>query len=77
MDRIDREPHRKLDVRDVRYRDGLLIGDNQNVARLVGINVEAEKIRLFTLMGALGATAGVLVTLENRNFSTTRARASF
>ena len=58
-----------------RHRFGehlLFIGDNQNVARVVGINVEGEKIRLFTLMGALGAIAGVLVTLENRNFYTTQ-----
>jgi simple sugar transport system permease protein len=58
-----------------RHRFGehlLFIGDNQNVAQVVGINVAGEKIRLFTLMGALGAIAGVLVTLENRNFYTTQ-----
>jgi len=58
-----------------RHRFGehlLFIGDNQNVARVVGVNVEREKIKLFTLMGALGAIAGVLVTLENRNFYTTQ-----
>jgi simple sugar transport system permease protein len=58
-----------------RHRFGehlLFIGDNQSVARVVGVNVEREKIKLFTLMGALGAIAGVLVTLENRNFYTTQ-----
>jgi simple sugar transport system permease protein len=58
-----------------RHRFGehlLFIGDNQNVARVVGINVVGEKIKLFTLMGVLGAIAGVLVTLENRNFYTTQ-----
>ena len=58
-----------------RHRFGehlLFIGDNQDVARVVGINVEGEKIKLFTLMGVFGAIAGVLVTLENRNFYTTQ-----
>jgi simple sugar transport system permease protein len=58
-----------------RHRFGehlLFIGDNPNVARVVGINVVREKIKLFTLMGVLGALAGVLVTLENRNFYTTQ-----
>ncbi len=58
-----------------RHRFGehlLFIGDNESVARVVGVNVQGEKIKLFTLMGALGALAGVLVTLENRNFYTTQ-----
>jgi len=58
-----------------RHRFGehlLFIGDNPRVARVVGIHVEREKIKLFTLMGVLGAIAGVLVTLENRNFYTTQ-----
>ncbi len=58
-----------------RHRFGehlLFIGDNQSVAQVVGINVQGEKIKLFTLMGVLGAIAGVLVTLENRNFYTTQ-----
>jgi simple sugar transport system permease protein len=58
-----------------RHRFGehlLFIGDNQNVAQVVGINVQGEKIKLFTLMGVFGAIAGVLVTLENRNFYTTQ-----
>ena len=58
-----------------RHRFGehlLFIGDNESVARVVGINVQLEKIKLFTLMGVIGAIAGVLVTLENRNFYTTQ-----
>ena len=58
-----------------RHRFGehlLFIGDNESVARVVGINVRREKIKLFTLMGLMGAVAGVLVTLENRNFYTTQ-----
>jgi simple sugar transport system permease protein len=54
-----------------RHRFGehtLFIGDSNDVARVVGINVEREKIRIFTLMGGLGALAAIFLTLENRNF---------
>lgn len=54
-----------------RHRFGehvLFIGDSNQVARVVGIPVEREKIKLFTLMGALAAAAAVLLTLENKNF---------
>ena len=50
-----------------RHRFGenlLFIGDNLEVARVVGINATREKIKLFTLSGALAALAGVLLTLE-------------
>src|SRR5262249_46558245 len=43
-----------------RHRFGehvLFIGDSNDVARVVGIDVEKEKIRLFSLMGALAAVA--------------------
>ena len=39
-----------------RHRFGehlLFIGDNQDVARVLGVNVRREKLKLFTLMGAL------------------------
>ncbi len=42
-----------------RHRFGehiLFIGDSNDVSRVVGINVEREKIKLFTLMGALAAS---------------------
>jgi simple sugar transport system permease protein len=54
-----------------RHRFGehvLFIGDSNDVARVVGIDVAREKIRLFTLMGALGAVAAVMLTLENKNY---------
>ena len=58
-----------------RHRFGehlLFIGDNPRVAEVVGINVAREKIRLFTLMGLLGAFAAVLLTMENKNFFNTQ-----
>jgi simple sugar transport system permease protein len=54
-----------------RHRFGehiLFIGDNNDVARVVGINVEREKVRLFTLMGTLAAVAAMMLTLENKNY---------
>ena len=50
----------------------MFIGDNADVARVMGINVEATKIRLFTLMGAVSAFAGVLLTLEINVFFPTQ-----
>jgi simple sugar transport system permease protein len=60
-----------------RHRFGehlLFIGDNQSVARVVGIQVERERIKLFTLMGVLGALAAVILTLENKNFFNTQGQ---
>jgi simple sugar transport system permease protein len=54
-----------------RHRFGehvLFIGDSNDVARVVGIDVAREKIRLFALMGALAAIAAILLTLENKNY---------
>jgi simple sugar transport system permease protein len=54
-----------------RHRFGehtLFIGDSNDVSRVVGINVDREKIKLFTLMGALSAVAAVFLTLENKNY---------
>ena len=54
-----------------RHRFGehvLFIGDSNEVSRVVGIDVEREKIKLFTLMGGLAALAAILLTLENKNF---------
>lgn len=50
-----------------RHRFGenlLFIGDSLEVARVVGINTTREKIKLFTLSGALAALGGVLLTIE-------------
>ncbi len=46
----------------------MFIGDNQSVARVVGINIERTKITLFTLHGVLTAFGGVLLTMEMQNF---------
>jgi simple sugar transport system permease protein len=62
-----------------RHRFGealLFIGDNANVARVVGIDVKATKVKLFTLMGALAGLAGMFLTMETENFTTTQGQAS-
>ncbi len=54
-----------------RHRFGehvLFIGDSNEVSRVVGIDVDGEKIKLFTLMGFLAACAAIMLTLENKNF---------
>lgn len=54
-----------------RHRFGehvLFIGDNNDVARVVGIDVGLEKIKLFTLMGVLASLAAIMLTLENKNY---------
>ncbi len=54
-----------------RHRFGehtLFIGDSNDVSRVVGINVDREKIKIFTLMGALAGLAAIFLTLENKNY---------
>jgi simple sugar transport system permease protein len=54
-----------------RHRFGehtLFIGDSNAVSRVVGIDVDREKIKIFTLMGLLSALAALFLTLENKNF---------
>ena len=54
-----------------RHRFGehvLFIGDSNQVSRVVGIDVDREKIKLFTLMGGLAGLAAIFLTLENKNF---------
>jgi simple sugar transport system permease protein len=54
-----------------RHRFGehtLFIGDSNDVSRVVGIDVDREKIKIFTLMGALAACAAIMLTLENKNY---------
>jgi simple sugar transport system permease protein len=54
-----------------RHRFGehtLFIGDSNEVSRVVGIDVDSEKIKLFTLMGALAGLAAIFLTLENKNY---------
>jgi simple sugar transport system permease protein len=50
----------------------MFIGDNPNVARVMGINVELTKIKLFTLMGVIAAFAGLLLTIEINVFFPTQ-----
>jgi simple sugar transport system permease protein len=54
-----------------RHRFGehiLFIGDSNDVSRVVGIDVDREKIKLFSMMGLLAASAAILLTLENKNY---------
>ncbi len=50
----------------------MFIGDNAEVARVMGINVEATRIRLFTLHGVIAAFAGLLLTMEINVFFPTQ-----
>lgn len=52
----------------------MFIGDNPNVARVMGVNVEATKVQLFTMMGAIAAFAGVILTMEVRVFYPTQGQ---
>jgi simple sugar transport system permease protein len=52
----------------------MFIGDNANVARVMGVNVEATCIQVFTLMGAVSAIAGVILTMEMRVFYPTQGQ---
>jgi simple sugar transport system permease protein len=54
-----------------RHRFGeaiMFVGDNEDVARVMGINVEKTKIQLFTMNGVIAAFAGLLLTLEMNVF---------
>ena len=54
-----------------RHRFGehaLFIGDSNDVSRVVGIDVDREKIKLFTMMGGLAGLAAIFLTLENKNY---------
>lgn len=54
-----------------RHRFGeniLFIGDSLKVAKVVGIQIDREKIKLFTLMGLLSALAGVFLTVETTTY---------
>ncbi|MEK9618408.1 MAG: ABC transporter permease, partial [Deltaproteobacteria bacterium] len=46
----------------------LFIGDNSEVAKMMGINVILEKIKLFTLSGTLSSIGGVFLTLETTSY---------
>jgi simple sugar transport system permease protein len=42
----------------------MFVGDNANVARVMGVNVEATRIKLFTFHGMIAAFSGIIVTLD-------------
>jgi simple sugar transport system permease protein len=50
----------------------MFIGDNANVARVMGIDVVRTRIKLFTVMGVIAAFAGLLLTLEINVFFPTQ-----
>lgn len=52
----------------------MFIGDNAEVARVMGINVEATRIRLFTVHGVIAAFAGLLLTLNINVFYPTQGQ---
>jgi simple sugar transport system permease protein len=52
----------------------MFIGDNAEVARVMGINVETTRIKLFTLQGVIAAFAGLLLTLEINVFFPTQGQ---
>ena len=53
----------------------MFIGDNAEVARVMGINVETTRIKLFTLNGVIAAFAGLLLTMEINVFFPTQGTA--
>lgn len=60
-----------------RHRFGealLFLGDNAEVARVMGIDVTMTRIKLFTLMGALAGLSGVFLTAENITFYTNQGQ---
>ncbi len=60
-----------------RHRFGehlLFIGDSQTVAGVLGINVARERIKLFTLMGAIAGFASFLLTIQNLNYFATQGQ---
>lgn len=52
----------------------LFVGDNADVARVMGINVEQTRIQVFTLMGVMSAIAGIILTMEVQVFYPTQGQ---
>ncbi len=48
-----------------------LIGDNENSARLMGVNVDRTRVLLFAIVGLAAAFAGIIASLHVSNFFTT------
>lgn len=60
-----------------RHRFGeaiMFIGDNPDVARVMGVDVEKTKIQLFTMNGVIAAFAALLLTIEMNTFWTTQGQ---
>ncbi len=60
-----------------RHRFGeaiMFLGDNPNVARVVGIDVEKTRVQLFTLNGVIAGFAALLLTIEMNTFWTTQGQ---
>jgi simple sugar transport system permease protein len=60
-----------------RHRFGesiMFIGDNPDVARVMGVNVEATRVRLFVMSGVIAAFAGLLLTMEINVFFPTQGQ---
>jgi simple sugar transport system permease protein len=52
----------------------MFVGDNSNVAQVMGIKLETTRIELFTLMGVIAAFAGLLLTIEINVFFPTQGQ---
>jgi simple sugar transport system permease protein len=52
----------------------MFIGDNAEVARVMGINVEKTRVALFTFMGLIAGFAGLLLTSEINVFYPTQGQ---
>ncbi|MBN2469861.1 MAG: ABC transporter permease [Anaerolineae bacterium] len=52
----------------------MFLGDNAEVARVMGVNVEATRIRLFLIHGVISAFAGLLLTMEINVFFPTQGQ---
>jgi simple sugar transport system permease protein len=60
-----------------RHRFGeaiMFIGDNAEVARVMGVNVHATRVKLFVMQGAIAAFAGLLLTMEINVFFPTQGQ---
>lgn len=52
----------------------LFIGDNAQVARVMGINVETTRVQLFTVNGIIAAFGGLILTMEINVFFPTQGQ---
>jgi len=50
----------------------MFIGDNADVARVMGINVDAARIKLFVMNGVIAAFGALLLTIEMNTYFDTQ-----